>query len=184
MKEDLLRFIDAADAKIDFAAPVDIYLVGGAALLLAYGSTYGTKDIDLIGREDDANLRRLAALFPERSGAGGALDFSLHHVNEAIPRLHPIYRQRARVIEPGRWLKLRVFVLDPMDLVLSKLQRFSPTDRRDIRHLCTAVHQEIDPAELARRLQEMGDWDEDDFERFNGRLLRVIEFWEGRSNDL
>jgi hypothetical protein len=67
VKEDLLRFIDAVDAKIDFPVPVDIYLVGGAALLLAYNSTYGTKDIDLIGREGDANLRRLAALFPERA---------------------------------------------------------------------------------------------------------------------
>lgn len=36
------------------------------------------------------------------------------------------------------------------------------------------------PGSISRRLKEMSDWDEDDLERFNGRLLRVIESWERR----
>lgn len=47
----------------------------------------------------------------------------------------------------GPWEHLRLYKLDPHDLVVSKLRRFHARDRADVAYLCDAGL--IDPATLA-----------------------------------
>jgi len=61
------------------------------------------------------------------------------------------YKERATE-KAGPWKVLRVFRLDPYDLVASKLRRFWPKDRADVRLLCDLV--ELEPERLEQILEE------------------------------
>jgi hypothetical protein len=52
---------------------------------------------------------------------------------------------------PDRFKNIRLFVLDPYDLVLSKLSRNAEKDRQDVAHL--AKNQKLDPNVLRERYE-------------------------------
>ena len=64
------------------------------------------------------------------------------------------YEARLQPLFPNRFTHLRLFALDPYDLVLAKLERNSEVDRDDVRLLARAVPLEVNV--LRRRyLQEL-----------------------------
>ncbi len=161
-------------------SPLNLYLIGSAAMILAYGLDRGTTDIDLIGRADDPELLRLirddATSRPTRSRA----PISIHHVDEAIAGLRPIFKTRVIEIEPGRWRQIRVFVPDALDLILSKISRFSATDRQDIQLLCISTSDPVDPSTLRSRFLDHFDWEIGDNPQLGERLERIVDYLSGR----
>jgi hypothetical protein len=61
------------------------------------------------------------------------------------------YETRLKQLFPGRFKNLHIYVPDPYDLILSKLDRNSPKDREDVEYL---VHKlKLDPNVLRERYE-------------------------------
>jgi hypothetical protein len=60
----------------------------------------------------------------------------------------------ARLLEmfPGRFKNLRLYALDPYDLILSKLERNSTKDRDDVEYLARSLH--LKPDVLRERYEK------------------------------
>jgi len=74
----------------------------------------------------------------------------VHHA--AVATLPENYEERLIELFPGRFKNLRLFVLDPYDIVLSKLSRNLGKDREDVAYLVKTKH--LDPKVLRRRYDE------------------------------
>jgi Nucleotidyltransferase of unknown function (DUF6036) len=130
--------------------PFEFHCIGGFAIVAAYGLPRSTNDLDycsLIPCNRMGDLERLA-------GAGSSL-----------ARKHKVYVHRVgvasipenyedRLIEPfaGRFKRIRLLILDPYDLVLSKLSWNIEPDREDVEYLARTQH--LDPAVLRERYEK------------------------------
>lgn len=74
----------------------------------------------------------------------------MHHVG--IASLPERYLERLTELYAGRFKNIRLFVLDPYDLVLSKLSRNIDVDRDDAKYLAKTQH--LDPQVLRERYTE------------------------------
>lgn len=126
-----LRELDAA-----LNAPVELVCLGGFVVSLAYGAGRATADIDVLSVRADGpdDVEMLAGL------------------GSVLHRRHRLYLQRVGIATPpanhmsrlkpfaGRapWRRLRVSVLDPIDLALTKVERNAEVDRRDVISLARA----------------------------------------------
>ncbi len=132
---------------------------GGAAILLAYDGTVATVDIDLIG-EKVGLLLHLSGLAPK----GSALHRLTHLYCDVVPPgLFPSefgWRSRAIAIDLPELSHLRIRVLEIHDLILSKLKRFSPKDREDIRHLSGRTQVTSVPCGNAIAMRDFLDYDQ------------------------
>jgi hypothetical protein len=156
---------------------LEIYPIGRAALAWEYGYSGTTQDIDFLRPRGGAELVALALkLFGY--GTQKAKDHSLYLqvVEEGFPPMPWGYKKRAKQVE-GSWERLRVYCLDPYELVASKLRRFSGKDRADVRLLCDLVS--IDPVRLEAILEEAYPFnmekDGDEFRDSAFRSLRVVQ---------
>lgn len=122
--------------------PGTIRLLGGAALTLGYGLDRTTEDVDLL--QDDAEVTALI----EAAEFGQALEATnvelepkglyLTHIwgpEQLI--LSSTWRSRCRPISLPSLQKLRLEVLGPADLIISKLARADDGDLRDMEYLLT-----------------------------------------------
>lgn len=146
---ELLSFLRAIDARLDadgFAGRVDLYVFGGAAAVIAYGSKRGTVDIDGLVADVEV-LKKL----DEWAGQGSALA-SEHGIyfqranTTLMPIVEPDWMERSVEILKGGLRHFRVMALGKEDLVLSKLGRYNDRDREDIQFLAEAHR--IDPKKL------------------------------------
>lgn len=122
--------------------PGAIRLLGGAALTLGYGLVRATEDVDLL--QDDAEVRALI----ETAEFGVALAATntelepqglyLTHIwgpEQLI--LSSGWRGRCRPLTLPSLQRLRVEILGPVDLIISKLVRADDGDLRDMEFLLT-----------------------------------------------
>lgn len=113
--------------------PVDMILAGGLAMHYYSRSRY-THDIDAsFSRRIILPVKELATQFIAADGKPSILYFD-NNYNPTFGLMHPDYEQDAKewtgIGNEERIVKLRV--LAPIDLALSKLSRFSEQDREDI----------------------------------------------------
>ena len=117
-----------------------IRLLGGAALTLGYGLDRATEDVDLL--QDDAEVRALIdkAEFGEAVEATNAelepQGLYLTHIwgpEQLI--LSSGWRARCRLLPLASLQKLKLEVLGPADLIISKLVRADDGDLRDMEFL-------------------------------------------------
>lgn len=120
--------------------PGTIRLLGGAALTLGYGLDRATEDVDLL--QDDAEVRALieAAEFGEALEATNVelepRGLYLTHIwgpEQLI--LSSGWRARCRPVSLPSLKKLRLEVLGPADLIISKLARADDGDLKDMEYL-------------------------------------------------
>jgi len=119
------------------AGPADIRLFGGAALVLAYGLTRTTEDADLLMDDDECSLLVDTADF------GNAVERTNEELEPRGLYLTHIWGPEQQVLSPG-WrarcrhapldgLKhIRLSVLGPTDIIVSKLARADELDLQDI----------------------------------------------------
>jgi len=112
-------------------APVDLHCIGGFVLVYFYGLPRSTGDIDYYSAVP-ANVN-----LPEMAGEGSELHkkhkVALHKV--AVTTLPEDYVNRLTEMLAGQFTNLRLFVPDPYDCILSKLDRNSTKDRDDAEYL-------------------------------------------------
>ena len=141
-------FLQEVDHRL--AHPVEIHCLGGFAVAFYYVLPRATNDLDyieVVPRDASSELQRLA-------GAGSELArrHRLHFQHVGVASVPEGYVERLVDIGPRDLLRLRLRLLEPHDLALSKLARHSPVDREDIAELARAVP--LDPALLRTRYRD------------------------------
>jgi Nucleotidyltransferase of unknown function (DUF6036) len=107
--------------------PLKLHCIGGFVICYFYGLPRTTGDIDYYTAiPANHNLIELAG---EGSPLAKKYKVCLHHV--AVTNLPEDYETRLTEMVPGMFKQLRLYVPDPYDLILSKLERNSPKDRDD-----------------------------------------------------
>ena len=123
--------------------PGRIRLLGGAALTLGYGLDRATEDVDLL--QDDAEVQALI----DTAEFGEALEatnvelepqglYLTHICGPEQLILARGWRERCRPIALASLRNLRLEVLGPADLIISKLARADDGDLRDMEYLLSS----------------------------------------------
>ena len=113
--------------------PIAMYLAGGAAMHLYTGARM-TDDVDAVFNRKLLVPADLAVIYRDAEGKARSVFFDVNY-NETYALLHEDARQDA-VRLPLKGIRgARIFVLQPVDLAVSKLARFADIDREDISEL-------------------------------------------------
>ena len=171
--EPIVGFLRKVDALLKPPRKLDLYLGGGAAVLLAYGGRQATVDVDAIGSPEETlgELRRAAG---RNSDIHRVTRYYLDLVPEGMFPHALGWRARSRLVDIPDLKNLRVHVLDPYDLVISKLgpKRFGPKDREDIRDVCDNAR--ILPEVLREKYREAREtFDRDEQDRMDENFRYV-----------
>jgi len=137
--------------EIDRSAPSDIALncIGGFAVSLYYGLARPTGDIDVVDVTPSDAKGWLATIASEGSDLHRRHKVYLQIVT--VASLPYCYEERLTEIFPNRFQRLRLFVLDPYDLVLSKLTRNVEVDAEDVKYLVQTQQLDLDLLETRYR---------------------------------
>jgi hypothetical protein len=115
------------------AEPIELHCIGGFAAVAAYGLPRSTNDLDYYSITPCNRVSDLENLAGEGSPLARKYRVFIHHA--AIASVPENYEDRLTELYPGRFKNIRLLVLDPYDLVLSKLSRDCGRDREDVQYL-------------------------------------------------
>ena len=130
----MLDLIDASLRSNAYDGPqIDLYLAGGLAVNFHCGTRY-TEDVDASFSVRNIQLPKDLTVGYKRSDGTDAFIYFDKNYNTSFALLHPEFEARSPewpgIGNENRTIRLRV--LDPLDLAVSKLSRFSDQDREDI----------------------------------------------------
>lgn len=139
-------------ADIDAASedPIVLHCIGGFAVTLHYALGRPTGDLDIFHVIPDHATSWLASV----AGRGSAIHRK-HRIYVQIATVATLpynYADRLTEIFRGGFVRLRLFVVDPYDLALSKLERNLEIDFEDVKHL--ARSRDLDLALLEARYKD------------------------------
>lgn len=154
LREPWPAFLSELDALL--AAPVDIRCLGAFVLTAIYGAPRFTSDLDYLDVRPSAADRMVEELAGRSSKLAKKHGVWVQRVGTGLVDLPENYEVRLQYLDLG--LKnLRLFVLEPYDLCLSKLTRNNPKDREDIKFF--ARHENLSYGALYQRFaSEMKPW--------------------------
>ncbi len=145
--DDLSRFLEALDEALD--GPAKLTVIGGSALVLGFGGTAATSDIDTYDSRPD-RIEEAAEAARAKTGLAIPLEDS------TIAQLpHGFDRRLMRVLPNLK--KLEIYVLERYDLAASKLVRGNEHDRQQLAQLHQLAPLEL-PTLLARFRELMHDF--------------------------
>ncbi len=172
--EPVVFFLKQLDGYLKPPRKVDLYLGGGAAVLIAYGGREATVDVDAIG-SPTGPLKELQQLAGRNSDIHRLTGYYLDIVPPGMFPSAQGWQRRCQPVDIPHLKSLCVYVLEPHDLVISKLgpKRFGAKDREDIRDLCDNV--DLRPEVLRERYREARQlFDRDQQERMDEHF-RFVE---------
>ena len=118
--------------------PIKMYLAGGLAVNYYCGTRY-TEDVDASFSRRFVLPKNLTVNYRRPDGSDAFIYFD-HNYNTSLALLHDDFERDSRewtgIGNEGRKVELRL--LSPLDLAVSKIDRYSPRDREDIRALASA----------------------------------------------
>jgi hypothetical protein len=141
------EFLEELDSLLK--EPIELHCIGGFAIVAAYRLKRSTNDLDyftLVPCNRVPDLEKLAG-----EGSLLAKKYKVHVHHAAVATLPESYDERMKELFPGHFKSIRLFVLDPYDLVLSKLSRNVERDREDVAFL--AKTQNLEASTLRTRYQ-------------------------------
>lgn len=141
-REDLLKFLKELDKRIK--SKTTIVAIGGTAIVLM-GLKESTKDVDFcVGSKEDCEVfRRVKSDFKVDLFYGGYI-FCL--------QLPPDYIRRARALKTG-FKMLKIKILSPIDIVITKGSRLNQRDIEDIREVVS--RKKVSREKLVLRFNEV-----------------------------
>ena len=159
-------FLEAVDKALE--EPVCLHCIGGFVVETVYGIPRRTGDLDYCAVHPRDAAKTLEEIAGQKSELAKNHSLYFQYVNiEDCP-----YDYDDRLTELDLGLnKLQLFVLDPYDLILSKLTRNLERDRDDVKAL--AVVQKLSFGVLKKRCQEEMDWLPN-----RAQHDRTLELWE------
>lgn len=186
--KDVRKFLDAIDVELArHAGPgetLELYLLGGSALILGYHRDRATVDVDVVHDHDSRLLDIAVERFGRNSPKRLAGDFYLETVSSGLPPVPAGYQKRC-VDVPGSWEILRPKYPEPHDLIVTKLRRFNARDREDVAFLCDTV--EIEADTLQSRFDaahQFSDPDDPHVITASENLRRVLDYLEGSRKNI
>jgi hypothetical protein len=185
---EILRFLEAIDAELLKHAgkgeTLDVHLLGRSALILGFGLTLMTKDIDIV-YVHGSRLQQLAVeTFGKDTLRASQHGFYLEAVSSGLPPLPAGYQARCIALL-GTWRVIRPMRPEANDLAVTKLRRFHAKDREDVRILCDTGLLSSDT--LRERLDAAHYFTEEEDEGRRAsyaNLEVVIEYLKGRRRTL
>ena len=126
-----LGFLRAVDKRLE--RPTAIHCIGGFTLQLFLEKSRPTGDIDFVETVPQGAAIDLTAIAGQNTELAAKHKLHLHLVKVVEPPSD--YENRLLDATPHAFEKLKIKVLDPYDLVLTKLERNSPRDREDVKAL-------------------------------------------------
>jgi hypothetical protein len=120
-------------AKTGSREPIVMYLAGGSAMHFYTGARM-TDDVDAVFNRKLLVPADLAVIYRDAEGTARSVFFDTNY-NESYALLHEDAHDDAVRLPLKGIESARIFVLQPVDLALSKLARFSEIDREDILEL-------------------------------------------------
>lgn len=141
-------FLGELDDLLD--EPFELHCIGGFAAVVAYGLPRSTNDLDYYSLIPWNRLEDLEQLAGEGSALARRHKVHVHHAG--VASLPENYEERQAELFVGRFKRIRFFVLDPYDLVLSKVSRNETRDREDVEYLARTQH--LDPSVLRERYEQ------------------------------
>ena len=165
-----LAEIDAA-----LADPVFLNCIGGFALTVHYGMSRTTADVDLL--EVPAAVLAGPLLTLGRECGPLHRKYKLYVDPVTVAFFPDNYEDRLTEIFAGAYKNLRIRVLDPYDVALTKLGRNNQRDRDDVRFLARSIPLDIETLK-DRYLVELR-WQFEDGLRYGPRYRadRDIDEW-------
>src|SRR5579863_4329994 len=127
------EFLDELDSQLQ--EPIELHCIGGFAVVAAYGLPRSTNDLDYFSLEPfnrAVDLENLAG-----QGSPLARKHKVYVHRAAVASVPENYQERMAELFAGRFKNIRLFVLDPYDLVLSKIERNADRDRDDVKYLAS-----------------------------------------------
>ncbi|MFW9619178.1 MAG: DUF6036 family nucleotidyltransferase [Sulfurospirillum sp.] len=112
--------------------PVHVYITGGIAIHFHTASRV-SKDLDAIIDKNIAIPSKLKVIWVNEKGEFEELAYD-HNYSPTLGIMHDAYEQRA-IYQFTIDEKLKVYILDPVDLIISKLSRFGEQDQDDIKRI-------------------------------------------------
>lgn len=131
MPEPWFSFLTEIDRSAN--EPISLQCIGGFAVSMYDGLSRPTGDIDVIEVTPTAVKPWLS-----RTGGEGSRLHKRHKIYVqmvTVATVPYLYEERLTEMFEGQFQRLRLFVLDPYDLVLSKLSRNAEVDVEDAKHL-------------------------------------------------
>jgi len=128
MMEKLAKRVPAIHKK----EPVNLYIAGGIAIYFHTASRV-SKDVDAIIDRDIDIPRKLSVLWLNENGEFEELEFDKNY-SDTLGIMHEDYDKRA-IHKFTIDSRLKVHVLSPVDLIISKLARFVEQDQQDIKSI-------------------------------------------------
>ena len=197
MNEQIRAFLDRLDEALGPFAKggehFDMFLLGRAALVLYYGFTLSTKDIDIVWMRNSELEQKAIELLGKESALAKTVGLYLDPVPQGLPPLPMGFRQRCTLI-PGNWRVLKVWMLEVHDLAATKLKSFRPQDRQDLQSLCdlgllteAKLYESLDaafPFRSPKKEDAEDDPDNPDWGNARTNCERVINYLKGLSKSI
>ena len=114
-----------------------LHCFGGFVMSMCYGLERQTVDIDFVSIIPSDQRKILVELGGDGSPLHNKYKVCLHAVT--VANVPCDYETRLAELYPGAYRNIRLLVLDPYDLALSKLSRNIQRDRDDVRYLIKSV---------------------------------------------
>lgn len=112
--------------------PVNVYITGGIAIHFHTASRV-SKDLDAIFDQNIHIPSKLTVLWQNEHGEFEELAYDYTY-SPTLGLMHEDYDRRA-IFKFSIENKLNVYILDPVDLMISKLSRFGEQDQEDIKRI-------------------------------------------------
>ena len=140
VRDSLLGYLAVLDRRlIDTGKSTRLYLSGGAAVVLTYGSTERTKDVDAFVAERNEVLDELEVW----AGKNTVIAKREGYFFEVVPPIYPLAPgmfDRALPIEGLNLQAITAFSIELHDIIITKLGRYHAKDRSDIELLTRHEH--------------------------------------------
>ncbi len=172
--EPWLSFITEIDRALD--SEVHFHCLGGFAITLLYELPRPTEDVDVLSAVILDRYDFLVGLSGKNSPLHTKYGVYLDPVG-AVATVPDDYKKRLILIESPLLKQIRLSVMDPYDIVLSKVSRNYPRDIEDVKYLANAAN--LDVEILRHRYEEeLKPYVIGPAERTNGNLRFWIEMIE------
>jgi hypothetical protein len=143
-----LGFLRAVDKTLE--EPTEIHCIGGFTLQLFLEKSRPTGDVDFVDTVPNDAAINLTEIAGKNTELAADHKLYLHLVKVIEPPSD--YDTRLLDATPHSFVKLKIKVLDPYDLVLTKLERNFPRDREDVKALILELG--LDAAVLRKRFDD------------------------------
>lgn len=130
------EFLAELDSLLDES--LEFHCIGGFAAVAAYGLPRSTNDLDyftMVPSDRTGKLERLAG-----EGSRLARKHKVHMHHTGVASVPENYEERMAELYHGHFKNIKLFILDPYDLVLSKISRNAERDREDVGYLTRTQH--------------------------------------------